>query len=116
MGPTVTEHLIKSIKPVSVCEPLPVGLAVEPLHRRLRGRLQSHRGVTACVVFVTVVDCGSPRTVDMADVVFGNHDNSTLLGSTVRYVCREERLQLHDNISRFLVVWTRFCRAQQSSR
>ncbi|XP_029027076.1 mannan-binding lectin serine protease 1 isoform X2 [Betta splendens] len=48
-----------------------------------------------------LVDCGSPKVVDMADVVFGNHDNSTLLGSTVRYVCRKETVQLHNNISSY---------------
>ncbi|XP_068172816.1 mannan-binding lectin serine protease 1 isoform X2 [Antennarius striatus] len=37
-----------------------------------------------------VVDCGSPKAVAMADVVFGRHDNSTLFGSTVHYVCRED--------------------------
>ncbi|XP_029700072.1 mannan-binding lectin serine protease 1 [Takifugu rubripes] len=38
----------------------------------------------------TVVDCGSPSTVSAADVVFGSHDNSTLFGSTVYYICRED--------------------------
>ncbi|XP_044209784.1 mannan-binding lectin serine protease 1 isoform X1 [Thunnus albacares] len=42
-----------------------------------------------------MVDCGSPKVVDMADVVFGSHDNSTLFGATVRYVCKEETFQLH---------------------
>ncbi|XP_076590722.1 mannan-binding lectin serine protease 1 isoform X3 [Chaetodon auriga] len=36
-----------------------------------------------------MVDCGSPKVVAMADVVFGSHDNSTLFGSTVHYVCRD---------------------------
>ncbi|XP_058489035.1 mannan-binding lectin serine protease 1 isoform X2 [Solea solea] len=35
------------------------------------------------------VDCGSPKVVDMADMVFGNHDNSTLFGSNFTYICRE---------------------------
>lgn len=30
----------------------------------------------------------------MADVVFGNHDNSTLFGAKVHYVCREDTIQL----------------------
>lgn len=47
--------------------------------------------VTSCLpVSVTVVDCGSPSTVSTADVVFGSHDNSTLFGSTVYYICRED--------------------------
>ncbi|XP_036942120.1 mannan-binding lectin serine protease 1 isoform X1 [Acanthopagrus latus] len=37
-----------------------------------------------------MVDCGNPKAVAMADVVFGSHDNSTLFGSTVQYVCRED--------------------------
>ncbi|XP_073337960.1 mannan-binding lectin serine protease 1 isoform X2 [Pagrus major] len=37
-----------------------------------------------------MVDCGSPKAVAMADVVFGSHDNSTLFGSTVQYICRED--------------------------
>ncbi|XP_028274789.1 mannan-binding lectin serine protease 1 isoform X2 [Parambassis ranga] len=41
------------------------------------------------------VDCGSPKMVDMADVVFGSHDNSTLFGATVQYVCREDTLHLN---------------------
>uniref|UniRef100_A0AAQ5Y1Z0 Mannan-binding lectin serine peptidase 1 n=2 Tax=Amphiprion ocellaris TaxID=80972 RepID=A0AAQ5Y1Z0_AMPOC len=40
-----------------------------------------------------MVDCGSPKMVDMADVVFGDHDNSTLFGATVHYVCREDGIQ-----------------------
>ncbi|KAF3693460.1 Mannan-binding lectin serine protease 1 [Channa argus] len=48
-----------------------------------------------------LVDCGSPKAVSMADVVFGNHDNSTLLGSTVHYVCRDKLVQLHHNISSY---------------
>lgn len=35
------------------------------------------------------MDCGNPTAVPMADVMFGSHDNSTLFGSTVYYVCRE---------------------------
>ncbi|XP_029372881.1 mannan-binding lectin serine protease 1 isoform X2 [Echeneis naucrates] len=42
-----------------------------------------------------LVDCGSPKVVDMADVVFVNHDNSTLFGSTVHYVCREATFHLN---------------------
>ncbi|CAI5692414.1 unnamed protein product [Oreochromis niloticus] len=42
-----------------------------------------------------MVDCGSPKMVDMADVVFGNHDNSTVFGATVQYVCREGGVQLN---------------------
>ncbi|AWO99485.1 putative mannan-binding lectin serine protease 1 [Scophthalmus maximus] len=42
-----------------------------------------------------MVDCGSPQAVHMADVVFGNHDNSTLFGSTVRYVCRGDAFDLN---------------------
>uniref|UniRef100_A0A3Q2ZR90 MBL associated serine protease 1 n=1 Tax=Kryptolebias marmoratus TaxID=37003 RepID=A0A3Q2ZR90_KRYMA len=38
----------------------------------------------------SLVDCRTPKNVDMADVVFGNHDNSTLFGATFRYVCRED--------------------------
>ncbi|RVE65324.1 hypothetical protein OJAV_G00134990 [Oryzias javanicus] len=34
------------------------------------------------------IDCGSPWEVDSADVAFGSHDNSTLFGATVAYVCR----------------------------
>uniref|UniRef100_A0A7N6BCP5 Mannan-binding lectin serine peptidase 1 n=1 Tax=Anabas testudineus TaxID=64144 RepID=A0A7N6BCP5_ANATE len=48
-----------------------------------------------------LVDCGSPKVVDMADVVFGNLDNSTLFGSTVHYVCRNNTLQRHHNISSY---------------
>lgn len=40
------------------------------------------------------VDCGRPEEVDMADVVFGNHDNSTLFGATIYYVCRENGVLL----------------------
>ncbi|XP_008303762.1 mannan-binding lectin serine protease 1 [Stegastes partitus] len=40
-----------------------------------------------------MVDCGSPKMVDMADVVFGNHDNSTLFGATVHYVCKQDGVQ-----------------------
>ncbi|KAM6892529.1 mannan-binding lectin serine protease 1, partial [Xenentodon cancila] len=41
-----------------------------------------------------LVDCGSPKKADMAEVVFGNHDNSTLFGATVVYVCRENGVLL----------------------
>ncbi|XP_037534331.1 mannan-binding lectin serine protease 1 [Nematolebias whitei] len=41
-----------------------------------------------------MVDCGTPKDVDMADVVFGYHDNSTLFGATLHYVCREDGVQL----------------------
>ncbi|KAF1393468.1 hypothetical protein PFLUV_G00016050 [Perca fluviatilis] len=41
-----------------------------------------------------MVDCGKPRDVAMADVVFGSHDNSTLFGATVRYVCRDDSIML----------------------
>ncbi|KAM4521336.1 mannan-binding lectin serine protease 1, partial [Odontesthes bonariensis] len=44
-----------------------------------------------------MVDCGSPKMVDMADVVFGNHDNSTLFGATVRYMCREDGVTLNNS-------------------
>ncbi|XP_068440607.1 mannan-binding lectin serine protease 1 [Clinocottus analis] len=44
-----------------------------------------------------MVDCGSPRLVVMAELVFGSKDNSTQFGSTVHYVCREDRLQLSDS-------------------
>ncbi|KAM3616834.1 uncharacterized protein V6R79_024178 [Siganus canaliculatus] len=37
-----------------------------------------------------MVDCGSPKEVAMADLVFDSLDNGTLFGSTVHYVCREE--------------------------
>ncbi|XP_074536099.1 mannan-binding lectin serine protease 1 [Halichoeres trimaculatus] len=37
-----------------------------------------------------VVDCGSPRAVATADLVFGRSDNGTMFGSTVKYVCRED--------------------------
>ncbi|KAI3353988.1 hypothetical protein L3Q82_018550 [Scortum barcoo] len=47
-----------------------------------------------------MVDCGSPKVVAMADVVFGSHDNSTLFGSTVHYVCREDALQLNTSNSK----------------
>ncbi|XP_034404381.1 mannan-binding lectin serine protease 1 isoform X2 [Cyclopterus lumpus] len=42
----------------------------------------------------TVVDCGSPKSVAMAELVFGINGNSTQFGSTVHYVCREDSLQL----------------------
>ncbi|XP_026184459.1 mannan-binding lectin serine protease 1 isoform X1 [Mastacembelus armatus] len=48
-----------------------------------------------------MVDCGSPKVVDMADVVFGNHANSTLFGSTVQYICREDAFQLHPTNSSY---------------
>ncbi|XP_042344563.1 mannan-binding lectin serine protease 1 [Plectropomus leopardus] len=41
-----------------------------------------------------MVDCGSPAVVAMADVVFRSQDNSTLFGSTIRYVCRDHAFQL----------------------
>ncbi|XP_039986493.1 mannan-binding lectin serine protease 1 [Xiphias gladius] len=47
------------------------------------------------------VDCGSPKVVDMADVVFGNRDNSTLFGSTVTYVCRDDTFQLNTSNSSY---------------
>ncbi|XP_078785950.1 mannan-binding lectin serine protease 1 isoform X3 [Oryzias latipes] len=34
------------------------------------------------------IDCGRPQGVDLADVVFGSNDNSTLFGATIAYVCR----------------------------
>ncbi|XP_070685856.1 mannan-binding lectin serine protease 1 [Pempheris klunzingeri] len=46
-----------------------------------------------------MVDCGSPKVVAMADVVFGSHDNSTLFGSTVHYVCRGGGVQPSSNSS-----------------
>ncbi|XP_029301697.1 mannan-binding lectin serine protease 1 [Cottoperca gobio] len=42
-----------------------------------------------------MVDCGSPKMVAMADVVFGSHENSTLFGSMVFYVCSKEAVQLN---------------------
>ncbi|XP_069390877.1 mannan-binding lectin serine protease 1 isoform X1 [Paralichthys olivaceus] len=42
-----------------------------------------------------MVDCGNPKAVEMADVVFGNRDNSTLFGSTVHYVCRGDTFHLN---------------------
>ncbi|KAM9317703.1 mannan-binding lectin serine protease 1 [Pholidichthys leucotaenia] len=44
-----------------------------------------------------MVDCGSPKVVDMADVVFGTHDNSTLFRATIHYVCREDTVQLSNS-------------------
>ncbi|XP_034021443.1 mannan-binding lectin serine protease 1, partial [Thalassophryne amazonica] len=41
-----------------------------------------------------MVDCGSPKVVDMADIVFGSHDNSTLFGATFQYVCRDAAFHL----------------------
>ncbi|CAN9511246.1 unnamed protein product [Ophioblennius macclurei] len=40
-----------------------------------------------------MVDCGNPAEVATADLVFGDHDNSTTFGSTVLYVCREDGVQ-----------------------
>uniref|UniRef100_A0A3Q2D7J6 MBL associated serine protease 1 n=1 Tax=Cyprinodon variegatus TaxID=28743 RepID=A0A3Q2D7J6_CYPVA len=37
-----------------------------------------------------MVDCGNPKNVEGAIVIFGNHDNSTLFGATVHYVCVED--------------------------
>ncbi|XP_041669933.1 mannan-binding lectin serine protease 1 isoform X2 [Cheilinus undulatus] len=37
-----------------------------------------------------MVDCGSPKMIAMADMVFGSHDNSTTYGSMVQYFCRED--------------------------
>ncbi|XP_029922409.1 mannan-binding lectin serine protease 1 [Myripristis murdjan] len=45
------------------------------------------------------VDCGSPKVVAMGDTVFGSHDNSTLFGATVQYVCKDDAFQLHPNIN-----------------
>ncbi|KAM9852916.1 mannan-binding lectin serine protease 1 [Aulostomus maculatus] len=42
-----------------------------------------------------MVDCGSPKEVDMAGVAFGDHDNSTLFGAIVHYTCKEDTYQLH---------------------
>ncbi|XP_015806379.2 mannan-binding lectin serine protease 1 [Nothobranchius furzeri] len=44
-----------------------------------------------------MVDCGMPRSVKMADLVFGNHDNSTRLGATIHYVCREDGVLLNSS-------------------
>ncbi|KAK5600861.1 hypothetical protein CRENBAI_008504 [Crenichthys baileyi] len=44
-----------------------------------------------------MVDCGIPKNVDGAIVMFRNHDSSTLLGATVRYVCMEDRVQLSNS-------------------
>ncbi|KAF7644313.1 hypothetical protein LDENG_00224270 [Lucifuga dentata] len=35
----------------------------------------------------------------MADVMFGSHDNSTMFGSTIQYICKEDALQLHPIIN-----------------
>lgn len=40
----------------------------------------------------------------MADMVFGSHDNSTLFGATVRYICKEETLQLHPVNSKITII------------
>ncbi|KAG7225957.1 hypothetical protein INR49_018558 [Caranx melampygus] len=53
-------------------------------------------------VSVTVVDCGSPKLVDMADVEFSNHDNNTQFGSTVRYVCRGDMVHLNTRNSSYV--------------
>nr|XP_020515672.2 mannan-binding lectin serine protease 1 [Labrus bergylta] len=42
----------------------------------------------------TMVDCGSPKAVAMADLVFDSHDNNTMFGSTVQYVCREDAINV----------------------
>ncbi|XP_078101249.1 mannan-binding lectin serine protease 1 isoform X1 [Sander vitreus] len=42
-----------------------------------------------------MVDCGRPQDVAMADVVFGSHDNSTLFGARVHYVCRDDFFPLN---------------------
>lgn len=47
--------------------------------------------------------------VDMADVVFGNHDNSTVFGATVQYVCREGGVQLNSKRSSCLVSFSGYC-------
>ncbi|XP_076024880.1 mannan-binding lectin serine protease 1 isoform X2 [Genypterus blacodes] len=51
-----------------------------------------------------IVDCGNPKEVAMADVVFGSHDNSTIFGSTVQYICKEDAFQLHPINSKMMVV------------
>lgn len=48
-----------------------------------------------------VVDCGSPKLVDLAEVVFGDDDNSTVFGSTLRYVCLNDSVQLNSSFSEF---------------
>ncbi|XP_059187576.1 mannan-binding lectin serine protease 1 isoform X2 [Centropristis striata] len=48
-----------------------------------------------------MVDCGNPPAVAMADVVFGSHDNSTVFGSTVWFVCRFDSLQNNNSNSSF---------------
>uniref|UniRef100_A0A8C2WRH5 MBL associated serine protease 1 n=1 Tax=Cyclopterus lumpus TaxID=8103 RepID=A0A8C2WRH5_CYCLU len=58
-----------------------------PSHSQLIGRLS-----------FTVVDCGSPKSVAMAELVFGINGNSTQFGSTVHYVCREDSLQLTNKV------------------
>uniref|UniRef100_A0A8C2WUP2 MBL associated serine protease 1 n=1 Tax=Cyclopterus lumpus TaxID=8103 RepID=A0A8C2WUP2_CYCLU len=58
-----------------------------PSHSQLIGRLS-----------FTVVDCGSPKSVAMAELVFGINGNSTQFGSTVHYVCREDSLQLTNSL------------------
>ncbi|XP_037329882.2 mannan-binding lectin serine protease 1 isoform X1 [Pungitius pungitius] len=46
-----------------------------------------------------MVDCGSPKVVYMAHLVFGSDDNSTKFGSSVEYVCREDFFQLNSSSS-----------------
>nr|XP_057936451.1 mannan-binding lectin serine protease 1 [Doryrhamphus excisus] len=48
-----------------------------------------------------MVDCGDPAAVDQADVVFGSHDNRTLFGATVRYLCRDDAFQIQPNDSQY---------------
>ncbi|XP_068601458.1 mannan-binding lectin serine protease 1 [Brachionichthys hirsutus] len=51
---------------------------------------QSNGTWSSSLPLCQMVHCGSPKAVAMADVVFGSHDNSTLFGSTVHYICRED--------------------------
>uniref|UniRef100_A0A096M5R1 MBL associated serine protease 1 n=1 Tax=Poecilia formosa TaxID=48698 RepID=A0A096M5R1_POEFO len=44
-----------------------------------------------------MLDCGIPKKVDGAVVMFGRHDNSTLFGATLRYVCVEDGVQLSNS-------------------
>ncbi|KAK9520323.1 hypothetical protein VZT92_020218 [Zoarces viviparus] len=48
------------------------------------------------------VDCGSPKLVAMANLVFGSKDNSTQFGSSVQYVCREDSYQLNSSNSLYI--------------
>uniref|UniRef100_A0A672H7I5 Mannan-binding lectin serine peptidase 1 n=1 Tax=Salarias fasciatus TaxID=181472 RepID=A0A672H7I5_SALFA len=77
-------------------------LSCEPGYRLLQdGQVVSHYQMvcgsdgswTGRLPQCQMVDCGSPAEVTMADVVFGDRDNSTTFGSTVLYVCRDDGVQ-----------------------